>query len=120
MAKAIAHKNKLLEFQTNSAARTTVRDDDSEWFALGSSANESNASAGAGGLSAKAQPAAATASGDSNSVWLTPEERKRAAEVESARIAAVSNRRRVTRLQINYVGGIADVIADTILSNSKE
>ena len=120
MAKAIAHKNKLLEFQTNSAARTTVRDDDSEWFALGSTVNESNASAGAGGLSAKAQPAAATASGDSNSVWLTPEERKRAAEVESARIAAVSNRRRVTRLQINYVGGIADVIADTILSNSKE
>jgi hypothetical protein len=120
MAKAIAHKNKLLEFQTNSAARTTVRDDDAEWFALDSTVNESNASAGAGGLASKAHSAAATSSGDSNSVWLTPEERKRAAEVESARIAAVSNRRRVTRLQINYIGGIADVIADTILSNSKD
>jgi hypothetical protein len=116
MAKAIAHKNKLLDFQTNSAARTTVRDDDSEWFALGSTVTESNASAGSGSL-IKAQ-STVVPSGDANSVWLTPEERKKAAEMESARIASVSNKRRVTRLQINYTGGIADVIADSILSTT--
>jgi hypothetical protein len=113
MAQAIAHKNKLLDYQTNSAQRTTVRDDDAEWFSL----SGTSAAAGTASQLANSGDVGKQIVGDSNSVWLSPDDRKRAAEMERARIASVSNRRRVTRLQINYTQGGAEVIADSVMSN---
>jgi hypothetical protein len=113
MAQAIAHKNKLLDYQTNSAQRTTVRDDDAEWFSLsGTSAAGGTANQLANSGNVEKQIIV-----DSNSVWLSPDDRKRAAEMERARIASVSNRQRVTRLQIDYTQGGAEVTADSVMSN---
>jgi hypothetical protein len=79
LAAAVAHKNRLLEYQATSAARSFIYDDDADYFT------------------------------DASSTWLTADERAAAARAEAARKAALHTRRREVRIALDFAGRSVEV-----------
>lgn len=71
---AVQHKNKLLLYDRTSASRTHVYDDQADYF------------------------------NDTSSVWLSPAERKAAAEAAAKHTANLTTRRREMRIQLDFAG----------------
>lgn len=102
---AIAHKNKLLDYDKNSTRRTVVRDDDGDWFAHPSLAAYGSTAASGGG-------------GGSNA-WLSPEERAQQEQLARQRADAASQRRRGVRLELDFTGGRVEVVTGTAIDDDR-
>lgn len=102
LAAAIQHKNKLLDFDRNSTARTVVRDDDNEWF-------DTNRSTGRSGGELMNHVTYDT--------WLSPEENQRRMAIATEKAEKAAERKRGIRLQFDFTGGRVDITTETALDD---